>query len=73
MRGSSLSGPEWLVAYEADVKGWLPSAEKPNHVDSSPGFSELKRAGISFYDEKVNYPTRSLLYSIEKPEPSIFS
>jgi len=73
MRGSSLSGPEWLLAYEADIKGWLPSAETPNHVDSSSLFGPLKQAGVSFYNENVEKPTRSLLFSVDQPEPSIFS
>jgi hypothetical protein len=71
MRGSSLSGPEWLLAYEADIKGWLPSAEKPNHVDSNPGFSLLKQANVSFYDADSN--PRSLVSAVQVPGPTIFS
>jgi hypothetical protein len=73
MRASSLSGPQWLLAYEADIKGWLPSAEKPNHVDSVPEFSLLKQAGISFFDGTVDKPTRSLLHAVENEEPTVFS
>lgn len=73
MRASSLSGPQWLLAYEADIKGWLPSAEKPNHVDSKPEFSLLKQAGISFFNGNIDKPTRSLLQEVEEEEPSIFS
>jgi hypothetical protein len=73
MRASSLSGPQWLLAYEADIKGWLPSAEKPNHVDSVAEFSLLKEAGISFFNGKIDKPTRSLLHAVEDEEPTVFS
>lgn len=73
MRASSLSGPQWLLAYEADINNWLPSAEKPNHVDSVPQFSLLKQAGISFFNGNIDKPTRSLIHAVEDEEPSIFS
>ena len=73
MSASSLFGPQWLLAYEADIKGWLPSAEKPNHVDSVPEFSLLKQAGISFFDGTIDKPTRSLLHAVENEEPTVFS
>lgn len=69
MRRSSLYDSSWLLAYEADVHGWLPSAEKPNHVDSDPNFSQLKNAGVSFYDTTVTAPTKVMLLDIDS-EPS---
>ncbi len=73
MRKSSLHGPEWLLAYEADLKGWLPSAEKPNHVDSDPRFSLLKNANVSFFNAEIDEPTRSLRFGSETNEPRPFS
>lgn len=69
MRRSSLYDSSWLLAYEADVHGWLTSAEKSNHIDDDPNYSQLKKAGVSFYDTTVAAPTRSLLLNVD-PEPS---
>jgi hypothetical protein len=69
MRRTSLYGPNWLLAYEADVKGWLPSTERPNHVDSDPNFSQLKSAGVSFYDDSITVSSVSRIQSI--PSPSL--
>lgn len=55
MTDDALTGNMWLLAYEADVKSWLPS---PNgHVDAHPYFEVLKRRGVFFYDTKRNVPT----------------
>lgn len=73
MRQSSLYGPQWLLAYEADMQGWLPSAERPNHVDNDPNFSQLKASGINFYNTKIAAPTKSLLHSVTDAEPDDLS
>jgi hypothetical protein len=74
MRASSLSGPQWLLAYEADIKGWLPSAEKPNHVDSVAEFLYSKKPASLFLTERsINPPevfytqlkTRSPPFSVD--------
>lgn len=41
----------WLVAYEADLKGWLfpPNA---GFVQNHPYFAELRKRNISFYDKE---------------------
>ncbi|WP_133486776.1 RNA-directed DNA polymerase [Aliiroseovarius marinus] len=57
MTSSSLRDENWLLAYEADVKGWLQSAESTNHVDSDPYFSTLKARRIEFYDINRNVKT----------------
>lgn len=54
MTKASLWDENWLLAYEADIKGWLPSAEAINHVDNDPWFHELKAKGVEFYDRKKN-------------------
>jgi len=54
MNGDSLTDEMWLLAYEANFKGWLPSPN--NHVDSHPFFSVLKRKKVFFYDEGRNVP-----------------
>ena len=49
MTSDELWGPHWLLAYEANVKGWLPSAGSGDHVDAVPEFRLLKSWGVSFY------------------------
>lgn len=43
-----LSGPHWLLAYEASVRGWLTSAR--SRVAKDPFFNVLKKRKIRFYD-----------------------
>lgn len=40
----------WLLAYEANVKGWLSSATSRDYVAESEEFSFLKRNQVEFYD-----------------------
>jgi hypothetical protein len=53
MTTDGLTSDMWLLAYEADIKGWLTGA-LPGHVDGHPYFAELKRRGVSFYDPSKN-------------------
>lgn len=68
MTATSLRDENWLLAYEADVKGWLPSADPTNHVDNDPYFSILKQKRIQFYDTKRNVKTfrRSLRENLQR-------
>lgn len=50
MTAESVYNGNWLLAYEADVQGWLPSADRRNHIDGDPNLSQLKAAGVNFYD-----------------------
>lgn len=49
MTAGDLYETRWLLAYEANVKGWLPIGQN-DHVDSDVNFGQLKRAAVSFYD-----------------------
>ncbi len=51
MKSDELYSQAWLLAYEAETKGWLPIAN-PNqgYVSSDPFFGILKNAAIEFYD-----------------------
>jgi len=51
MNQDSLYGEHWLLAYEANVKGWLPSQGGSDHVSADSNFGFLKTAGVSFYDK----------------------
>ena len=46
----------WLLAYEANVKGWLPSVEVADHVAADVNFGFLKANGVQFYDETFAAP-----------------
>lgn len=60
----SLHDTMWILAYEADVQGWLASNTIPNHVDSDVLFGPMKAARVSFLDQNVLAPTRTLLNAI---------
>jgi hypothetical protein len=45
-----LRGENWLLSYEARIKGWLPSLGTGNHISADSFFSTLEAAGVSFYD-----------------------
>lgn len=49
MTQNDLYEEEWLLAYEANVQGWLPSIGAADHVAADPGFSILKSGGVKFY------------------------
>jgi hypothetical protein len=55
MTATSLTDGNWLIAYEADLKGWLPSIDDNNHVESNEYFRQLKENDISFYDDGIEY------------------
>jgi hypothetical protein len=55
MNSAGLTSNMWLLAYEADLKGWLVGSP-PNYVDGHRYFSVLKRRNIYFYDEVRNVP-----------------
>jgi hypothetical protein len=54
MTTEDLYGDHWLLAYEANVKGWLPSAGPTDNVDADPCFNYLKEQGVSFYDDSLS-------------------
>lgn len=53
MSPQGLNSHMWLLAYEADLKGWL-TGTPANFVDQNQYFSRLKSKAISFYDERRN-------------------
>jgi len=56
MTRDDLWGEQWLLSYEANVHGWLPSLGPGDHVDNEQHFAVLKRAGIRFYDSSGPLP-----------------
>jgi len=51
MTTDSLYDEHWLLAYEANYKGWLPSVAGIDHVAADPNFGFLKSCNVYFYDQ----------------------
>lgn len=64
MNDAGLTSSNWLLAYEAEIKGWLPSATL-GFVDAHPRFAALKKYGVSFYD--INRNVKHI--KVRKPKP----
>lgn len=53
MTREDLYGKQWLLSYEANKKGWLPTyGGLPDHVTADPNFGFLKTNNVHFYDEQ---------------------
>jgi hypothetical protein len=50
MQAEHLYSENWLVAYEAIVKGWLPSADGSDYVGADDFFGSLSAHDVEFYD-----------------------
>ncbi|MBU1182649.1 MAG: RNA-directed DNA polymerase [Proteobacteria bacterium] len=66
MTTENLYGDHWLLSYEANVKGWLPSVGPDDHVMADPCFKYLKDNNVSFYDNSFTLGNVSI-----KPLPDI--
>lgn len=64
MTSAALYDEQWLLSYEANVKGWLPSVGATDHVDADTNFSFLKKSGVFFYD-----PGRAAPPAVAAPIP----
>jgi hypothetical protein len=57
-----LNAENWLLVYEANVKGWLePLPGIGDYVHAHPQFALLKANGVSFYDEHATMPLRKVI------------
>ena len=52
MTDQELYGNQWLLAYEANIKNWLPSVNGVDYVANDPAFGFLKSNNVEFYDPK---------------------
>ena len=64
MNSQALYEENWLLAYEANIKGWLPSPGRRDHVTADRNFGFLKANGVSFYD-----PARAVPIALTAPVP----
>ncbi len=56
MTPASLYDEHWLLAYEANVQGWLPSLSGGDYVAADVNFGFLKAHGVHFYDSSLAAP-----------------
>jgi hypothetical protein len=64
MQKDELLGPQWLLAYEASIKGWLPSFGSVDYIAAVPQFLHLRNHGVSFFDDNA-----TLTVNLVKPPP----
>jgi hypothetical protein len=57
----------WLLSYEANVRGWLPSVGGQDHVAQDPCFAFLKNEGVGFFNGRAS-PYRVKRW---RPQPTI--
>lgn len=50
MTADALYDEHWLLAYEANYRGWLPSVGGTDYVAADPNFGFLKSQNVYFYD-----------------------
>lgn len=70
MTTSALYEEHWLLSYEANIKNWLPSNGRRDHVNADPNFSFLKTNGVSFYDAQRVMPATQTS-ALPVPQPTI--
>ena len=56
MNGDALYEKHWLLAYEANVKGWLPNGGGTDYVANDVNFKFLKQNNVVFYDSSLAAP-----------------
>jgi hypothetical protein len=60
-----LYGEEWLLAYEANFKGWLKTST--DYVKADPNFGYLKNNRVPFYDDNAPARTRRITKKLKRP------
>lgn len=58
MCAEGLYDEHWLLAYEANVKGWLPNIGGVDYVAADNNFGYLKANGVHFYEESLASPAQ---------------
>jgi hypothetical protein len=56
MQADQLYSENWLLAYEASVKGWLASDDGTDYVAADNFFGILSQNGVEFYDTGTREP-----------------
>lgn len=73
MTRDALLGEHWLLAYEAYVHGWLPSADGSDFIATDPAFEFLRRRNVRFYDDAQMLPAAAIAALVipEAPLPEL--
>ena len=58
MSERELAEDQWLLVYEANIKGWLPNIGRADFVSLHKEFGPMKAGGVSFYDESASLDVR---------------
>jgi hypothetical protein len=69
MNAGALYDEYWLLAYEANIKAWLPNPGGIDFVAADPNFSLLKAAGVHFYESTINIsasPTGAVIPTVSQ-------
>ena len=69
MTTAGLNSEMWLLAYEAELKGWL-SSKEIDYVSKHIFFKDLKNLQVSFYDIKRKTPSIKQPASILGKKPN---
>lgn len=56
MSADELYRGNWLMSYEAGLRGWLPSIR--DHIGDDANFDWLRNLGVSFYDDSMVGPLK---------------
>ena len=75
MTQQSLYDKHWLLAYEANIKKWLPNTGGTDHVQDDGNFRLLKRNKVSFYNSRLGAQpaaARVPLPTLPTPSPILF-
>lgn len=56
MTGDDFYSASWILAYEAKLRGWLPSKNGDDYIAADPFFSDIQRLGVYFYDSTEGRP-----------------
>ncbi len=71
MTRDALYDEHWLLAYEANIKGWLPSVGGGDHVTADANFGFLKANGVYFYDANLAAPPAAVPAVAAVPLPTV--
>jgi hypothetical protein len=63
MTAEDLYAENWLLAYEALTKGWLPSQDGADYIAGDAFFGALQKLGVVFYDESLVLPSTVIPFS----------
>jgi hypothetical protein len=64
-KGEELYGDEWLLAYEANKKGWIKAPK--DYVKTDAAFGYLKAKNVSFYNRNAPISARRLTKQLKRP------